>query len=310
MRKVLLFIVLLIGQYGIAQEFVPPTDWQVDGLKGRVKERVLVRSSCSKMSIGNTTSVRIFGGSFELTTYDEQGYITSKRNERYTESIGCREFRPREYCPYIGVERRIIELGGSEHVETKQVWISPTEYILNNKYGKEEVRVSIRENSNNTIDLEKNEVDKFGNPTLVRYSIDDDLWCSYTRYIYKYYYFLPTSEDDILEDKYMWFRAYRSSTPKSLCTELDREEGYAKFIEEYTRPNKAIYKKQEEESKYTKFSRDHITYYKSIYKKTDKEDSIYSKFKNDYARYYKLMEDKSDKEDSRYERGIIHITPN
>lgn len=89
MRKALLFIVLLIGQYHYAQEFVPPTDWQVEGLKGRVKKMTVVNivddKEVDKMEIfyntkGYRTNTLIYDKDAEYTEYTEYTLVLGATN--------------------------------------------------------------------------------------------------------------------------------------------------------------------------------------------------------------------------------------
>lgn len=52
--KEVLFILLLISQYHYAQEFVPPNDWQVEGLKGKVKHMHISQEYYWKSASGET----------------------------------------------------------------------------------------------------------------------------------------------------------------------------------------------------------------------------------------------------------------
>lgn len=121
MRKVLLFVVLLMVQYNYAQEIAPPTDWRCEGLVGRVK-----KVTCTITGLNSATE------SVSTMVFNPQGYIVSEFIEDRKLGIQTVEVVSKstlEYGEYRKNKRKIVIKSEEEQI-IDQEWELPNETTL------------------------------------------------------------------------------------------------------------------------------------------------------------------------------------
>ena len=129
MRKIL-FLVLLLGLQGCKAEVnnIPPTDLQLEGLRGKVKKLTEVTR------MPNTAVV-----TQQVSTYGEDGYKTSLEsldNELDTEVLEFSTNGIVKYEPYINLMRKVAsyDYEGKQLSEGKQKWSTLNEYTQTTTY--------------------------------------------------------------------------------------------------------------------------------------------------------------------------------
>lgn len=131
--RALFFIVLLFAQQGWAAEIVPPTDWQLLNLKGKVKKCV-VRTVTSVVVKSSLQMDIVF---FEEYVFDTNGYLQSKK--KYKLGDGKRKYHIYTdnivYAKYVDQVRNLTVYGASTDIVNygQQQWLTPTTYTMTDK---------------------------------------------------------------------------------------------------------------------------------------------------------------------------------